>query len=108
MTSWADDKAAASCGLLSCVWGSTFGSVMIEVTSTCAPPICAAMSPQKFSAATTRTTPADDGAIDGDVEVHALSANDSTIAAAKQPAAMRMLPSQLVMGSIVNTDPVLP
>src|SRR5450631_3858541 len=98
MTSCADDNAAASCGLLSCVWGSTFGSVMIEVTATCAPPICAAMSPQKFSAATTRTTPGADGAIVAGVEAQAASdnANVRTIAvanAAKHPSAMRMTDS---------------
>ena len=49
---------------------------MIEVTFACTPPICAAMSPQKFSAATTCTTPFETPAV---VPLQAQSPTDAAL-----------------------------
>ena len=57
MTNPASATATALATSDSYRWGSAVGLVRIEVTRTWRPPICAAMFPQKFSPATTRTTP---------------------------------------------------
>ncbi len=59
MTTRAWASLAASVASVSKRWGSALGLVISEVTETALPPSCPAMSPQKFSAATTSTTPCD-------------------------------------------------
>ncbi len=56
MTTWARASVAASTASVSKRWGSALGSVISDVTRTSCPPSWLAMLPQKFSAATTRTT----------------------------------------------------
>ena len=55
MTTCARARRAASTASVWKRWGSAVGLVMSEVTVASRPPICAAMFPQKFSAATTPT-----------------------------------------------------
>jgi len=72
--------------------GSVPGLDKIKVTWTCGPPICAAMFPQKFSPATTFTTPGVTGA-------RGVPHPASTAAAASRPAAnRRATPAYLCSG----------
>src|ERR1700732_2278606 len=81
----------ASAAVASYECGSVWGLVMIEVSVTLVPPSCAAIEPQKFSAATTVILPpeAADDALPGAVVAQA-DAVSATAPAAVRTAKIRL------------------